>query len=214
MRFFFGFFSGLFSACSIHAGPCARRPNVRLGQGCTGARFLLKHERLSGLGMMHWCRMLLTNAVIVWAWMLWSAGALGALTFLLLWLVYRSNMRRSMPGGSGNGVSVRPCEPAPFGERSAVPVCRCIGANVRRGTGASVYRCIGANVCRSGPGRSTSVSVYRCVRAPFGAWDRCIGVTRARAIRGRAFGARGAVPVYRCIGACVRRSGHGTGVSV
>ena len=54
------------------------------GQGCSGHRMLLEHERNYGLGM----DVLVTicswnaNGIMVWAWMLWSSDALGTLTEL------------------------------------------------------------------------------------------------------------------------------------
>ena len=53
--------------------------------GCSGHRMLLEHERYYGLGIVvlvtvcSWN----TNAIMVWAWMLWSPYALGTRT--LLW---------------------------------------------------------------------------------------------------------------------------------
>ena len=53
--------------------------------GCFGQRMLSEHERYYGLGMdalVSVCSRN-TNAIMVWAWMLWSAYALGTRT--LLW---------------------------------------------------------------------------------------------------------------------------------
>ena len=63
------------------------RTEVRFGHGCAGQRMLLEHERNYGLGMdavvsvCSWN----TNGIMVWAWMLWSAYALGTRTELWFW---------------------------------------------------------------------------------------------------------------------------------
>ena len=70
------------------------RTRLWFGHGCSGQRMLLEHERDNGLGMEHerdyglgmdalviacsWN----TNEIMVWAWMLWSAYALGTRTRL------------------------------------------------------------------------------------------------------------------------------------
>ena len=54
------------------------------GHGCSGQRMLLEHERNYGLGMdalVSGCSWN-TNEIMIWAWMLWSAYALGTLTGL------------------------------------------------------------------------------------------------------------------------------------
>ena len=61
------------------------RTELWFGHGCSGHRMLLEHERNYGLGMdalvtvCSWN----TNGIMVWAWMLWSADALGTRTALL-----------------------------------------------------------------------------------------------------------------------------------
>ena len=60
------------------------RTELWFGQGCSGQRMLLEHERNYDLGMdalvsvCSWNK----NGIIVWAWMLWSAYALGTRTEL------------------------------------------------------------------------------------------------------------------------------------
>ena len=60
------------------------RTELWLGHGCSGQRMLLEHERNCGLGMdalasvCSWN----TNGIMVWAWMLWPAYALGTRTEL------------------------------------------------------------------------------------------------------------------------------------
>ena len=55
------------------------RPEVWFGHGCSGQLMLLEHDRNSGLGMdalvsvCSWN----TTGIMVWAWMFWSADALG-----------------------------------------------------------------------------------------------------------------------------------------
>ena len=59
--------------------------SLRLGHGCFGQRMLSEHERYYGLRMdalVSVCSRN-TNVIMVWAWMLWSAYALG--TRMLLW---------------------------------------------------------------------------------------------------------------------------------
>ena len=57
------------------------------GQGCSGHRMLLEHERYDGLGM----NALVTvcsrnkNVIMAWAWMLWSTYAIGARTLMMVW---------------------------------------------------------------------------------------------------------------------------------
>ena len=58
------------------------------GQGCSGHRMLLQHERYCGLvtdALVIVCSWN-TNVIVVWAWMLWSSYALGTRT--LLWASY------------------------------------------------------------------------------------------------------------------------------
>ena len=60
------------------------RTELWFGHGCSGHRMLLEHERNYSLGLdalvtvCSWN----TNGIMVWAWMLWSAYALGTLTGL------------------------------------------------------------------------------------------------------------------------------------
>ena len=60
------------------------RTELWFGHGCSGQRMLLEHERKHDLCMgalvtvCSWN----TNGIMVWAWMLWSAYALGTLTGL------------------------------------------------------------------------------------------------------------------------------------
>ena len=60
------------------------RTRLWFGHGCSGQRMLWEHERDYGLGMdalvivCSWN----TNEIMVWAWMLWSAYALGTRTRL------------------------------------------------------------------------------------------------------------------------------------
>ena len=71
----------------MHWSPCARGPRTLLwfGQGCTGHRVLVDHERYYGLGkdalvtVCSWT----TNVIMVWARMHWSPCARGPRT--LLW---------------------------------------------------------------------------------------------------------------------------------
>ena len=55
------------------------RPELWFGHGCSGQLMLLEHDRNYGLGMdglvsvCSWN----TTGILVWAWMLWSADALG-----------------------------------------------------------------------------------------------------------------------------------------
>ena len=81
------------------------RTELWFGHGCSGQRMLLEHERNYGLGMdalvsvCSWN----TNGIMVWAWMLWSAYALGTRTelwfghgcsghrMLLLWSEHERN---------------------------------------------------------------------------------------------------------------------------
>ena len=61
-----------------------RRTELWFGHGCSGQRMLLEHERNYGLGMdalVSVCSWK-TNGIMVWAWMLWSAYALGTRTEL------------------------------------------------------------------------------------------------------------------------------------
>ena len=62
--------------------PCER---AWFRHGCFGQRMLREHERYYGLGMDALVRVCSwnTNVIMVWAWMLWSAYALGTRT--LLW---------------------------------------------------------------------------------------------------------------------------------
>ena len=54
------------------------------GHGCFGQRMLLEHERYYGLGMVSVCSRN-TNVIMVCAWMLWSAYALGTRTLFWFW---------------------------------------------------------------------------------------------------------------------------------
>ena len=60
------------------------RTELRFGHGYFGHRMLLEHERFFDLGMdalvsvCSWN----TNGIMIWAWMLWSAYALGTRTEL------------------------------------------------------------------------------------------------------------------------------------
>ena len=60
------------------------RTELWFGHGCSGQRKLLEHERNYGLGMDALVRVCSwnTNGIMFWAWMLWSAYALGTLTEL------------------------------------------------------------------------------------------------------------------------------------
>ena len=56
--------------------------NYDLGSGCSGQRMLLEHERNYDLGMdalVTVCSWNM-NGIMIWAWMLWSADALGTRT--------------------------------------------------------------------------------------------------------------------------------------
>ena len=60
------------------------RTELWFGHGCSGHRMLLEHERDCGLGMdalVSGCSWN-TNGIMIWAWMLWSADALGTRTEL------------------------------------------------------------------------------------------------------------------------------------
>ena len=60
------------------------RTGLWFEHGCSGHRMLLEHERSYGLGMdalVSGCSWN-TNGIMIWAWMLWSAYALGTLTGL------------------------------------------------------------------------------------------------------------------------------------
>ena len=60
------------------------RTELWFGHGCSGHRMLLEHKRNYDLGMdalvsrCSWN----TNGIMIWAWMLWSADALGTRTEL------------------------------------------------------------------------------------------------------------------------------------
>ena len=60
------------------------RRELWFGHGCSGQRMLLEHERNYGLGMdaLVSVRSWNANGIMVWAWMLWSAHALGTRTEL------------------------------------------------------------------------------------------------------------------------------------
>ena len=72
------------------------RTELWFGHGCSGRRMLLEHERKYGLGMdalvavCSWS----TNAIMVWAWMLWSPYVLGTRTELKS----GSSLQESAPG--------------------------------------------------------------------------------------------------------------------
>ena len=60
------------------------RTGLWFGHGCSGQRMLWEHERDYGLGMSALVSVCSgnTNEIMVWAWMLWSAYALGTRTAL------------------------------------------------------------------------------------------------------------------------------------
>ena len=60
------------------------RTGLWFGHGCSGQRMLLEHERNYALGMDALVIVCSgnTNGIMVWAWMLWSAYALGTRTEL------------------------------------------------------------------------------------------------------------------------------------
>ena len=66
------------------ADALGKRTELWFGHGCSGQRMLLEHERNYDLSMdalvtvCSWN----TNGIMVWAWMLWSADALGTRTEL------------------------------------------------------------------------------------------------------------------------------------
>ena len=86
------------------------RTRLWFGHGCSGQRMLLEHERDSGLGMdalvsvCSWN----TNEIMVWAWMLWSAYALG--TRARLWFGHGCSFRRMLweHPDIGNGALAAP----------------------------------------------------------------------------------------------------------
>ena len=63
--------------------------------GCFGQRMLSEHERYYGLSMdalVSVCSRN-THVIMVWAWMLWSADALGTRT--ILWMLYQARCCQS-----------------------------------------------------------------------------------------------------------------------
>ena len=90
------------------------RTRLWFGHGCSGHRMLLEHERDYGLGMNALVSVLLehewdsglgmdalvsvcsgnTNEIMVWAWMLWSAYALGTRT--RLWFGHECSGQRML----------------------------------------------------------------------------------------------------------------------
>ena len=65
------------------------------GHGCFGQGMLSEHERYYGLGMDALVRVCSrnTNAIMVRAWMLWSAYALGTRT--ILWMLNKARCRQN-----------------------------------------------------------------------------------------------------------------------
>ena len=75
----------LWSACAL-----GTRVLLWFEHGCFGQRMLSEHERYYGLSMdalVSVCSRN-TNVIMVWAWMLWSADALGTRT--ILWMLYKA----------------------------------------------------------------------------------------------------------------------------
>ena len=90
------------------------RTELWFGHGCSGLRMLLEHERKCGLGM----DVLVTvcsrnkNGIMVWAWRLWSAYALGTRTEL--WFGH---------GGSGHRMLLEHERNYGLGMEALVTVC-------------------------------------------------------------------------------------------
>ena len=72
------------------------RTRLWFGHGCSGHRMLWEHERDYGLGMDALVSVYSgnTNEIMVWAWMLWSAYALGTRT--RLWFGHGNSFRRML----------------------------------------------------------------------------------------------------------------------
>ena len=91
------------------------RTELWFGHGCYGQRMLLEQKRNYGLGMdamVNVCSWN-TNAIIVWAWMLWSTYALGTRTELwfghgcsgqCMLLEHERNYGLCMHGCAGQGM--------------------------------------------------------------------------------------------------------------
>ena len=84
------------------------RTELWFGHGCSGHRMLWEHERDYGLGMDALVSVCSgnTNGIMVWAWMLWSAYALGTRT--ALWASARG--ARALGAGGAKllkGVSIK-----------------------------------------------------------------------------------------------------------
>ena len=82
--------------CSVKRDALGTRPELWFGHGCSGQLMLLEHDRNYGLGMdalvsvCSWN----TTGILVWAWMLWSADALGTRTEL--WFGHGCSGRRML----------------------------------------------------------------------------------------------------------------------
>ena len=76
------------------------RTRLWFGHGCSGQRMLLEYERDYGLGMDALVIVCsgITNEIMVWAWMLWSAYALGIRT--RLWFGYGCSDQRMLGSGT------------------------------------------------------------------------------------------------------------------
>ena len=79
-----------------------RRTELWFGHGCSGQRTLLEHERNYGLGMdaLVSVRSWNANGIMVWAWVLWSAYALGTRTEL--WFGHGCSGQRTLLEREGN----------------------------------------------------------------------------------------------------------------